>query len=211
MNKIPAFLLIIGFMIIVSSCKETGPQPSGMVGLYEVKVRLKDGVIDKKSIQDKIKTAMNEAEDEIQKAKADIDNDINLSLVDTTSIDGKIEYAAKKFGKSMAEVGIEIGDLGKNFGEAVSGLAVNSLDFSEKILKNIKFNVELQADGIVKSKESLLNLGLNNARWEVTGDDFLFSDESNDQPQKMKIVDRRNDGFTLEKDDVFLDFIKKSQ
>ncbi len=205
------YIVSLSSFLLLSSCKQEGPQPAGMVGLYEVSVRLKDGVIDKKSIRNEINAAMDKAEDEILKAKYELESDIDLASVDTATIEGKIEYAAKTFGKSMAEVGIEMGDLGKDLGEAISGLAVNSLDYSEDLLKNIKLHVELQEDGKINSKKSLLNLGLADARWEVKGDDFLFTNDNGQQPEVMKIARKNKDGFTLEKDDVFIDFVRKVQ
>ena len=209
LNSISIFLIVS--LLVLSSCIEKGPQPSSLVGLYEVSVRLKNSVVDKNSIKQEIKSAMNQAEDEIKKAKSEIDEAIDLSSIDTSTIEGKIDYAAKKLGKSVAEVGVEMGDLGKDIGEAVSSLAVNSLDFSEKFLNNLKFDLELQADGDIKSKESILYMGLNNARWAIEADNFIFTKDDNGQPQKMKIVNRSQDGFTLEHDEIFLDFIRKVQ
>ncbi|MBL0027383.1 MAG: hypothetical protein IPO98_21485 [Saprospiraceae bacterium] len=205
-SNFSAILLII---ISILSCQNQGPQPLEMVGSYEVSFRIKDNAIDKVSIKNKIKEAMQNADDEIRKAKKDLDNEFDLHSIDTFTTEGKMEYAAKKFGKSMAEVGINLGDLGKNMGSALSGLAIDGVDFSESILKNTKIKIELKADGDVKSKGSFLNFGFSNAKWEVRDDEFIFSNNDGKDHEILKISNKTKDGFTLEKDNVYLDFVKK--
>ena len=202
-------LLVVSILFAIISCKESGPHPSDMVGIYDVKAKLKEGTIDKKSVTEEIKSAMEKAGDDLKKAKNDIEKDLDLSSIDTSTIEGKLEYAAKNFGKSMTEAGLELGDLTEELGAALGGMAESGIDFSENMLKMVNLQVELQADGDIKAKNSIFNMGLSNARWKIKGDEFILIKNDSQQPESMKILKRDDSGFSLEKDNLILQFVKK--
>ena len=195
--------------VILISCKESGPHPSDIVGNYTVKVKLKEGIIDKKSIKEEIRAAMEKAGDDIKEAQKEIEKDLDISSIDTTTIEGKIEYASKSFSKSMAESGLELSKFSTEFGAAISGIAESGLNFSENLLNMVNIEVELQADGDVKAKNSIFNLGFSNAKWEIQGDEFIITKNDQQQPEFMKILKRDDSGFSLEKDNLILEFVKK--
>lgn len=207
MKIINNFLILSLFL--TTSCKESGPHPSDMVGTYEVKARLKEGTIDKNAIKEEIRSAMDKAKEDIEKAKDDINNDLDLSAIDTSTLDGKLEYAAKSFSKSMTDAGLEIGNLTNDFGQALSGIAESGLNFSENILKVLNIQVELQADGDIKSKNGIFNMGLSNAKWEIKDNQFILLGQGSSAPESMKILKRDASGFSVEKDNLILDFVKK--
>lgn len=201
------------FSILFSlmACKESGPFPSDMVGNYSVTASLAEGTINKSAIRDSIQTAMEKAEDDIKKAKEEIEKELNLNDIDTTTTEGKIEFAAKKFGKSMADIGVNMGELGKDMGNLFSNLAVDGISLSESILKNINIDVELLQDGKIKTKGGLISLGLKDATWLVNDDYFLLKTNESDTQDTFRIKDRHAEGFVLEKDKLLITFSKKAQ
>jgi hypothetical protein len=204
-------LVIFSNIIFLGSCKESGPYPSDMVGNYRVTASLAEGVIDKNAIRDSIQTAMEKAEEDIKKAKEEIEKELNLNDIDTTTTEGKIEFAAKKFGKSMADIGVNMGELGKDMGNLFSNLAEDGIGLSESILKNINIDVELLQDGKIKTKGGLISLGLKDATWMVNGDYFLLKTSESDTQDTFKIKDRHLDVFVLEKDKLLITFTKKAE
>lgn len=209
-NRANAFF-VTAILFSLISCKESGPYPSDMVGNYTVTASLAEGVIDKNAIRDSIQTAMEKAEEDIKKAKEEIEKELNLNDIDTTTTEGKIEFAAKKFGKSMADIGVNMGELGKDMGNLFSNLAEDGIGLSESILKNLDIDVELLQDGKIKTKGGIISLGLKDATWLVKDDYFLLKTSESDTQDTFKIKDRHPDGFELEKDKLLITFTKKAE
>jgi len=207
--RIQFFLFTFAFVCILLSCKDTSPQPSDLVGNYTVTLSLRDGAINTTAIKDSINDAMAKASDELKKARIEMNEEFDFSSIDTTTAEGKIEYAAKKIGKSMAEVGLGMGEFGKEMGNLFSGLAEGGVGMTKSILENITFDVELQADGHIKSSGSIFNIGINDKSWKVVGDDFILVDANKNEDQVLKISERNDNGFTLTKDEVIIKLIKK--
>jgi len=185
-----------------------GPHPSDMVGNFEMNIILKDDVVDKKSIQENISSAISKANEDLDKVKEELGSEFDLNDIDTSNLEGKIEFAAKKFGKSMAEVGLNLGGLGKDLGSIISDISLGSMDFLASSLKNLHMEIEFQEDGEIKNRGSVLSLGLNNARWEVKDDNFIFTQDNDKNPESLRIIKRDKNGFTLEKDKVWLEFVR---
>lgn len=202
-------LNILPILLVLFSCKDQGPQPADMVGKYEITVRLKEGVADKKSIKSEINEALKKVGDEMEDAKKTLEKEVDLSDIDTSTLDGKIEYNAKVFGKSIAEVGLEMGTLSEDFGDSMSGIAESLLDFSESMIKKIRVEIELLANGDFKTQNKLVNLGYNNSKWEVSGDEFIITNNGDTTTKRLKIIKRDSNGFSVEEEKVILDFNKK--
>lgn len=205
-------LVSLPFMMVsFMACKDNGPRPSDMVGSYKVTGRLADGAVNKAAIKDSIDQAMKKASEELKKAKKEMAEEMDVTGIDTTTAEGKIEYAAKQMGKSFSQLGEGLGDLTGQLGEMVSGLTVNGLDMAESIIKNLNITVELQEDGDIKSKGSIIDFGLRNAKWEVKDGMFLLYREEGKEPESFRISNRTSKGFTLEKDKFLIDFVKESE
>ncbi len=202
-------LIVLSNIVFLVSCKDTSPQPSDLVGNYTVTMSLRDGVVNTEAIKDSINDAMSKASEELKKARVEMNEDLNLSAIDTTTPEGKIEYAAKKFGQSIAEAGLGMGELGKEMGSLFSGLAEGGIGMTKSILENMTLDVELQADGDLKASGSVLNIGLNDKTWKVVGDDFILTDGNKNEDQVLKISERNESGFTLTKDEVIIKLVKK--
>lgn len=204
-----SILLFFSLFLILTSCKDRGPQPDDMVGLYVVSAQLTDGVFDKEDIKSSITDAFKEAKNDIAKAKDEIKTEFDLLTIDTSTVEGKIEYAAKKFSKSMAELGTSMGEIGTELGGLISGLTTSGFDLGENLLKNMKLDVELQSDGDIKVNNPWVNIGLKNAKWEVKGNQFILIRDNNETPDVFEIKDRNANGFTLSKDEIEIQFVKK--
>lgn len=210
MRSNPFYFSTLIIFLSLWACKDTSPQPSDMVGHYIVSAQFTDNTIDKEEIKSSISNAMKEVKDEMAKAKDEIKKEFDISTIDTSTVEGKIEYAAKQFGKTMAEIGTNVGELGTNLGTVFSDLTGEGVAFGEGMLKNVKLNVELQADGDIKVEDTFYLLGLNNAKWEVKGDEFLLYKNDNQEPDIFIIKERnKSSGLVLEKDKLEIHLVKK--
>lgn len=192
------------------SCNEFGPNPTSMVGLYEVSAQLKDGTVNTNEITKSVSDAMKDVKTEMQKARNEIDQELDLANIDTTTAEGKIEYAAKKFGKSMSDIGLTMGELGKDLGNLFGGLAGEGVGLAQSILKNINAEIDLQADGDLKANSSLISISLPNATWKVDGDQFILFTDNKAESDTFLITKKSTEGFILSKDELELHFMKKN-
>ena len=193
------------------SCLPMGPQPSDMVGQFVVSADLNEEAIDKKAIKKDIDDAMKKAGEEIEKSREEMMKDIDLENIDTTTLEGKLEYLGKSFGSKMGNIGLDIGKLSKDFGGLISDITSGSIDFSTSFLRNLKLDIELQEDGDVKVKNKMVSMGFNNATWKVDGDTFILTNSDDNTTDEFKIINRESKGFTLEKDKLQLHFTKKTE
>jgi hypothetical protein len=68
----------------------------------------------------------------------------------------------------------------------------------------------LQPDGDIKGNNSfLIEMNLSESKWKVDGDNFIIFDKNDKEDQKLTIIERSDEGFTLEKD-KFLIYFKKN-
>ena len=206
--KIKIVLFSFYTLFIYTSCQETGPHPSDMVGNFEMSILLKDDAVDKNSIKENISSAISEASKDLEKAKKELSEELSLDDIDTSNLEGKIEFAAKSFGKSISEVGINFGNMGKDLGSIISDISMGSIDIFSSSLKNLNLEIEFQEDGDIKNKGSIFSLGLKNATWEVKGDNFIFTKDDGQSPESLRIIKRDKNGFTLEKEKVLLEFVR---
>lgn len=205
--------IIFTFVVCTSflSCLPMGPQPSDMVGQYDVSLELNEEAIDKKSIKKQIDDAMSKADEEIEKSREEMMKDIDLENIDTTTLEGKLEYLGKSFGSKMGNIGLDIGKLSKDLGGLIGDITNGSIDFSTSLLRNLKLDIELQEDGDVKVKNKMVSMGFNNATWKVEGDAFILTKAGEKTKDEYKIVNRDAKGFTIEKDKLQLHFTKKTE
>lgn len=201
------FSLALIFTLFIVSCKDTSPQPSALVGNYVVSARLSDKTLNSTVIKDSIDLALSKVKEELQIAKEEMKREFDASAVDTSTLEGKLEYLAKSFGKEVADVGI---DMSGEFSGLISDIATKGFDLSKNLLTKLKIDVELQADGDIKAKGSIGSLGLNNATWQVKGDQFIVSrSDSTEGTDIFDIIEKNDQGFILNKDELNIIFTKK--
>lgn len=207
------FMTLFVFIFALSSfsCKENDPHPSDITGNYLVTASLVKGAIDKEAIRDSIKAAIHGAKADLAKAKTEMEKEMDIENLDTTTTDGKIEYGAKKFAKSITEISFDMGKLGDNMGNLFANLADEGVNLSETILKNINMEVDLLPDGKVNTSGTWLSLGLKNAEWKVENDYFLLKTENDVSLDTFFIKNKSQQGFVLEKDKLQLSFVKQTK
>ncbi|MFZ1751142.1 MAG: hypothetical protein WAU01_13150 [Saprospiraceae bacterium] len=184
----------------LSSCQEFGPQPPSMVGQFVVSAKLSNGK--QKEIKESVKDAQQEAKEDIQKAREEVEAELGKILTDTSTVEGKIAYFAKKLGSTMASAGLDLGEQVTDWNSLGEGLG-------KLLFKDLELDIELLDNGDIKANSAFIQLGLHNAKWEVKGDELLFTKEGDDTPDVFKIDSRSSDGFTLLKDNIELTFVKK--
>jgi hypothetical protein len=206
----PTTLLGLLFaLIFFQFCSSNSDNRKDFTGHYNVKLQLDEGTIPKAAIKDSIKAGFAEAKEALKNAKIKINEDIDLSKVDTTTAEGKIEYAAKAFGKGMGEFGIAMGEFGKSIGELAAGVASGSLDFADAIINKIAFDLDLNDDGSIKAKNTKIsNFSFEDANWEVEGKTFYLIDKDKNK-EAFEIISKKEDGFILKKDKVKFIFSKR--
>jgi 5-hydroxyisourate hydrolase-like protein (transthyretin family) len=195
----PKVIIFFIFITTLVSCKNE-PTKQSLVGKYEVQVELKD----KEEIKNKIKDEMGKAADDvkidIQTSKENIKDEIDLASTDTTTTEGKIEYAAQLMAKEMAESGLELGKAAGKMTKSMGAMASGLFDGIENILSDQRFDVELQEDGDVKLP-GMVSIFAPNVTWAVEGNTLIIK-RSNDADQRLEIVSHDASGFVCTVDKV---------
>ena len=203
-------LLTIVFIMLFSACNSEKNTRNEYVGKYEVQIKLGDIPINKTAIRDSIKAGLAEADKALKEAKIEVDTDLKLNNIDTTTAEGKIEYAAKAFGKSMNEVGSTLGSLAKGMGELAAGIAEGGLDMADNILKNMHFKVELSDDGTIKgSTVNFSNVSFDGSTWAVRANKFYIKSKDGSSEEEFNITKHDENGFVIEKDKAIFTFTKE--
>ncbi|MBK8954754.1 MAG: hypothetical protein IPM34_04255 [Saprospiraceae bacterium] len=192
------------------ACKKPEVKPIEMVGKYSVHLELDQKNFDKKAVHDSIKEAMTKAKDDLAKAKEELDAKMDTAFIDTSSFEGKMEYFAKSFAKSMASFGKDLGELGILLGEAAGDVATGAMDFTESLLQKIKLDIELLPNGKLETSSEIANkIKFIGSSWEVKNDSISFKDDNGLHVQTYLIQDKTDKGFVLVHDKYRLIFNKK--
>ncbi|MBK6545470.1 MAG: hypothetical protein IPO78_03100 [Saprospiraceae bacterium] len=177
------------------------------VGNYKLHVELDEKTFDKKGVKDSVSQAFSKAKEELSKVKDEMDLKMDTSKMDTSTAEGKMEFIAKSFAKTMASFGKDLGELGILMGEAAGDVAVKALDMTENLLQNIKMDVELQENGkIVTSSSIINNIQFVGSNWDVQNNLFLFKDENGKIQNEYTILENSTDRFVLAHDKYRLIF-----
>lgn len=196
--------LLFSFLIIIttSSCFQKTPNKKSMTGKYNVHLELNENTIDKKGIKDSITNALSKAKEELSKVNVDFD-----LQRDTSTAEGKMEFFAKSFAKTMANFGKDLGNLGIMMGEAAGDVAVQAMEMTENLISKIKMDVELKENGeVVSLSGHNANIQFTGKKWEVVGDKFILKDEEYRTNHEYTITDHTDKGFILVQDKYRLVF-----
>jgi hypothetical protein len=211
MVKYSLFFILISLLVLgMVSCDELRPNPADMVGHFSVSASFNDTGFNEKGIKDSILNVVQNAKEEIATARNKMNQELNLTDIDTMTVEGKIEYAAKKFALSIGDIGLNLGEMGNDAGSLFGNIATGGIGFAESVLKSLSLDIELKADGEIRTKESYVNLGLNDAKWEVRSDKFLVHYSENKRTDTLLIREHSSNGFKLKRDNLLLEF-KKTQ
>ncbi len=202
--------LLLACLCILIACKENKKEKDNMVGTYSVHLELDSKSFDKQSVKDSVTQALNKAKEEISKAQSEFAQQMDTSKIDTSTAEGKMEFIAKSFAKSLSSFGKDLGELGIMVGEAAGDIAVNAMDMTEELIQKIKMDVELREDGkMVSSSTFAKNIQFMGSNWEVKEDQFIFKNSENQQLHQYKITELTDKGFVLVQDKYRLIFNKK--
>lgn len=208
--KIAGNLSIWVCFVLIISCNQDKINYKKMVGTYKVHVELDEKTFNKQGVRDSVSEALTKAKDELSKAKVELDQKLDSSKVDTSTTEGKIEFVAKSFAKTMASFGKDLGELGIIMGEAAGDVAVKALDMTESLLKNINMDVELKEDGKLVTSSSIINkIQFVGSNWEVKENKFYFKEENGTIQNEYEILESNDKGFVLSQDKYRLVFERK--
>lgn len=201
-------LFLAGIVFFMFSCKTEKPQPDELVGEYLVTIDVPedkkgDNMKDESRFFDSFSVNLKESWDEW----AD-----TLSIkYDTTTIDGKLEYTTRMFGESMKEFGNQLGGFMENLGDFMKDFSENAGEWKNNLLKNLKFRVELQADGDLQLKEGVGGLfSLRDAKWKIEKDSF-FVMKSDSTLYSLHVLERDASHLVLQKDELIIRMQKQSE
>ncbi len=181
-----------------------------MVGKYEVHLELDQNHFNKQTVRDSINNALGKAKEELTKAKVEMDAEMDTAFIDTSTAEGKMEYFAKSFAKSMAAFGKDLGEMGILLGEAAGDVATGAMDFAENVVRKVHMDVELAADGKIITSSSLANrVQFVGSTWEVHDQTFIFKDDKGQIKNEYKILQQDDTGFVLGHEKYRLVFSKK--
>lgn len=201
---------IVLFFITTLACKKSDVKPSEMVGKYSVHLELDQKKFNKQAVRDSITEALTKAKDDITKVKEEVDVKMDTAFIDTSSFEGKMEYFAKSFAKSMASFGKDLGELGILLGEAAGDVATGAMDFTESLIQKIKLDIELLENGkIVTSSDIANKIQFVGSTWEVQNDSLTFKDDNGIVVQTYQILEKNPKGFVLVHDKYRLIFNRK--
>ncbi|HRG69659.1 MAG: hypothetical protein JNL65_01950 [Saprospiraceae bacterium] len=202
---------IVWCLCLLIACKEIKTEKKTMVGTYAVHLELDSKSFDKQSVKDSVSQALNKAKEEISKAQSEFAQQMDTSTIDTSTAEGKMEFIAKSFAKSLSSFGKDLGELGIMMGEAAGDIAVNAMDMTEELIQKIKMDVELRADGkMVSSSAFVKNIQFMGSNWEVKDDQFIFTNSENQHKHQYKITELTENGFVLVQDKYRLIFTRKN-
>jgi hypothetical protein len=195
-------------VIALGSCKDNlkTNTKKNMVGKYDVHLELNEKTFDKQGVKDSVTEALSKAKEELSKMKMDFDE-----KMDTSTAEGKMEYYAKSFAKTMASFGKDLGELGILMGQAAGDVAVKAMDMTEDLVQHIKMDVELKENGQMITNSNLIyKVQFSGSHWEVNNDIFTFKDDEGHAKHEYKIVDKTDNGFVLVHEKYRLIFVKKA-
>lgn len=187
--------------IILFSCGQFTDPRKEYAGDYTVRIELDKKLISDEAVQDTINSKMAELKEKLAKAETEMKDSFNLESIDTTTPEGRMEYAAKSFAKGMTGLLSPLGELGKSFGEMGAGFAKGGIAMLNDLVGKMKFNVSLNANGTINTDyDSVDVLGTRNSTWNIEDNKFQLISKDN-KIQSFDIVSKKEDGFVLRKDE----------
>ena len=202
------YILGIVFFNLLISCGEFGPNPSSFVGQYDITIK-ELSKLDKTAINNDMKSVISELENTFKEFGTAMKG-INLAEIDTTTIEGKIEFLSKSLSQNIADLTQAIGkESGQNIGKMIETLVDGGLKIGESAVKNFKMNAELQKDGDFKMSfypyESKVYA---NTKWRIEGSNFfVYTDDK--EIYKFKVQQIKKNGFELKNEDMVLAFERR--
>ncbi|MBK9993727.1 MAG: hypothetical protein IPP01_07040 [Saprospiraceae bacterium] len=202
-----AFTLILSILFL--NCTSLSSPTKSLAGSYTIHLEVKDLKIN----MDEVNKSMDEG---IQNMKTELNSEkvkeeLNTNNIDTSTIEGKIEFAAKNFAKGMTGFGELMAEFGTSIGQLSTGAISSVLSESQTLLNNVNAEVELKEDGSVKvAGNPILKFMAAQIVWEVQGDQFIVKNEKGEIVHQFGISDKTTEGFMLSNEKLKIVLKKKA-
>jgi hypothetical protein len=206
MTRLISGIFLLSLMI---SCGEFGPNPSSFVGQYDISIK-ELSKLDRTSINNDMKNMTTELESTLREFGTAM-KDIRLADIDTSTIEGKIEFLSKSLSQNIGDLTMAIGkESGQSIGKMIETLVDGGLKIGESAMKNLKMTAELQKDGDFKMSfypyESKVYA---NTKWRIEGSHFfVYTDE--EEIYRFKVQQIKKNGFELKNEDMVLAFANRN-
>jgi hypothetical protein len=200
-------LLLSLFVLSLISCK-TAPDKASLAGDYSIKAEWKNKEKIQSDVKKELEGTWQKVSDDLSKAQEDLESDFDLSTIDTTTAEGKIEYASKKLAKEVSSVGMKVGESAGDLGKSVGNAALQGLGGLEAMFDGLNLDVTLQPDGDIKTK-GMASWVTGNMSWDVVGDEMIIKDAKSEEVINAAIVSSDDKGFVLEYKELRLIFTRK--
>jgi hypothetical protein len=184
-------IYFMAFCISFTAC-QLPPTKESLAGKYVVTATL----LEKEEIKDKIRTDVDQAKKELKQNISDAKKelqDIDLSDIDTTTAEGKLEYYSRKVASDIGSSVLEMETGLSGLMDGLAGLSTAPIDALESILENSNINVELQQDGDVKLS-GMFSIASSNLMWDVEGEEIVVKQNENEKA-RITITHRDDNGF----------------
>lgn len=199
MKTISKFISIL-ILSSLMACSSENSTRKEFAGTYELKIKFEENLLNNENIKDSIRLGLAEAKKAIAAAKEEVSEEFDMKNIDTTTAEGKIEFASKAFGKGMAEMGMSLGALATEMGTIAGDVADGGFGLAENIMKNLKIRLELMEDGKIKgSTGSISSISMDDATWDIRNKKFYLKSKKDSSEEEFKIIRKTDNGFELEK------------
>ena len=182
-------------MMNLLACSESGPRPESMIGWYNVSL----SSVNKQAGNEE--QGIPEAENKMpsdREGSTSISETVETDLlqdIDTSTMDGKIQYSARQFETSMKA-------LGEGLSDVFNSLAKTGMNIKNGLLEDIRFDAELQEDGDIKIKEMPVDIfQVRDATWAVDGKQFFIFRGQSDT-LTFDIVKKSKKQILLQNEDI---------
>ena len=200
--KISALCLALG----ACAAKSISPRQQ-FSGMYKVRIELQKNKLQMPGLRDSVEAGMKSTQKALSEAQHM--TDLDLTKIDTSTIEGKVEYSATAFAKSISQIGIQLGNVGDEIGKYADQLSTESISGLASFLDQQIFEVQLFEDGSIKTKGDMITRFIFKMYlWDVKDNQFVLSDENNNLIQNFEIQERTQNSFVVQNDLLKLHFQK---
>lgn len=169
--------LVVLFPLLLNllACGESGPRPKSMIGWYNVSLSSVNATVDSGMGDIQQKESNSDSEQGSGKSMSEADENEIAPDIDTSTIEGKIQYSGRQFETSLKTLGKNVAAWGQELSEVFNSLAKTGMNIKNDLLEDIRFDAELQEDGDIKIKEMPVDIfQVRDATWAVDGKQFFI-------------------------------------
>jgi hypothetical protein len=201
MNFFKFSLSLFILIFIISSCKNQ-PTVSTLAGKYHMTIVLKNKEKIKEDIKKDISGSVEKTNISIRTSANDSLEEIDITAIDTSTPEGKVEYAVQKMAEGMDSIQKFTEDYIQEIKPKLGSSIADVFDGLVSGLENLSFDVELQEDGDIKLS-GFLNFVTSDLSWTVEGNEIVLKSK-NDETKRLPIISQNKDGFVCEYEEYLI-------